>query len=387
MSDPDVEASAISSDELYRKVAAGERVMLLDLRDRDEFEAWRITGENVEATQIPHVKFIQAQVTDTVTDLVAEAGIDLDEPIVAVCPRGEASAHVAELLRSAGVDAVNLDDGMDGWARVFVSHELPTDGAVTVRQYYRPSSGCLSYLLYAGGEAVVIDPLWAFADRYIEDAGELGVDLVYAIDTHVHADHLSGVRAVADRSGAEPVVPDGALDRGLAYEATTVTDGDRLSIGEAAIEAIHTPGHTTEMTSFRADAVLFTGDGLFLESVARPDLERGAEGAVELADALFDSLHERLLVMPDDTRVAPGHVGPTAHPAGDGTYSATIGELRELDILGVDRDVFVERVSGDLPPRPANFETIIEANIGTQQVTEDEAFELELGPNNCAVSA
>lgn len=380
--EPDVEVPSIDSRELYRRIRAGDSISMLDLRNRDEFETWHIDGSSVDVLQVPYIEFVQAEVTDSVSDRSARMG--LDEPVLAVCARGEASGYVAGLLREAGIEAANLADGMEGWAQLYVSTDLP-GGSIT--QFVRPSSGCVGYLIHDGEEAAVVDPLRAFTDRYLEVTEQLGVELRFAIDTHVHADHLSGVREIAERSEATPVLPAGARDRGLAFDASMIDDGDVLTVGDLTIEARHLPGHTSEMTAFVVDGTVLTGDGLFLESVARPDLEAGAEGAEALARTLYDSL-QTLLTLPDETRIAPGHIGPTVEPDEDGAYTATIGELRErLSILGLDRDDFVERILTDMPPRPANYQRIININLGEASVDADEGFELELGPNNCAVSA
>ena len=287
----------------------------------------------------------------------------------------------------AGRDAVNLAEGMNGWARIYEAVELDADAA-TVVQYQRPSSGCLGYLVVSDGEAAVVDPLRAFADRYVEDAAAYDADLVYALDTHVHADHVSGVRTLAREHGVTAVIPEPAVARGVDYDLDyeTVADGDSLSVGDATIDVLHTPGHTTGMTAYRVGSVLFTGDGLFTESVARPDLEEGDEGAPGAARTLYDTLQD-LLELPDETRVAPAHFSDAATAADDGSYTATLGELEaSMDALSMDREDFVEFVLGDMPPRPANYEDIIATNLGWREADDDEAFTLELGPNNCAAS-
>ncbi|WP_439025634.1 MBL fold metallo-hydrolase [Haloarchaeobius sp. DT45] len=381
-SESDESVPSVSPAALHDMVTAGESFSLLDVRNRDEFEAWHIDGPSVTAEQVPHVKFIQAEVTGTATDLVE----GLPEPIVVVCGEGEASAHAAGLLTEAGVDARNLAGGMDAWAKLLVARELD-DVSGTVVQYDRPSSGCLSYLVVSGDEAAVIDPLRAFADRYVADANDHGADLKYAIDTHVHADHVSGVRAVAEASDAEPVLPELARERGLAFDARPLADEETLDLGNGRLKAVATPGHTSEMTAIEYGGVLFTGDGLFLESVARPDLEAGDEGAPEAARELFHSLHEKVLTYPDSVRIAPAHYSESAERATDGTYTATVGVLEDrLDALALREDEFVEYVLADMPPRPNNYERIIETNLGREDLNEDEAFEIELGPNNCAAT-
>jgi glyoxylase-like metal-dependent hydrolase (beta-lactamase superfamily II) len=368
----------ISPAELHGRIERGETVTVLDVRDRNEFETWRIGGESVTATQVPEMRFVQADVKGTTAGLVA----DLPEPIVAVCARGEASGKIARQLREAGVEAVNLAGGMGGWARVYVARELDVDAAATVVQYRRPASGCLSYLVVDGGEAVVIDPLRAFADRYVDDARARGADVVAAVDTHVHADHVSGIRAVAGRTDADTRLPASARERGLAFEADLYDDGETITVGDAELEAIHAPGHTSELCVLRLGDVLFSADALFVGGVGRPDLEAGTDGAEDLAERLYETLQDRVLALPDDTLVAPGHAAES-----DDAYSERLGALeRRLGALSMDRERFVEFVTDDLPPRPANHERIVMTNLGREELADEEAFEVELGPNNCAVA-
>ncbi len=169
---------------------------------------------------------------------------------------------------------------------------------------------------------------------------------------------------------------------------TLAADGDEFQVGSATIETVSTPGHTSGMTAYLLDgSLLATGDGLFVESVARPDLEEGDDGAPEAAAQLYESLQERVLPLPDDTLIGGAHVSDAAEPAEDGTYTAPIGQLEaEMDALTMDEDAFVELILSDMPPRPANYEDIIPTNLGQQAAGDEEAFELELGPNNCAAS-
>ena len=381
----DVPVESLDPGDLEARIESGAPVTILDVRATSEYEKWHIGGENVRIVNVPYFDFLEG-VTD---DLLAQ--VPEGDPVVAVCAKGGASEYVAGLLLEEGIDAVNLADGMNGWARVYVAGEVTAaPGPATVLQYRRPSSGCLAYLVHDGGEGAVIDPLRAFVDSYVADAERLGVTLRYAIDTHVHADHVSGVRELAAVSGATPVVPAEAVPRGVDYDVDydTVADGETLAIGEATIEAHHTPGHTSGMTSYLVDdAVLLTGDGLFVESVARPDLEAGDEGAPDAAARLYDSLHERVLTLPDDTVVAPGHYSDAATPAEDGTYTARLGDLADaMGALSMTREAFVEFILADMPPRPSNHEAIIATNLGRRETDDEEAFELELGPNNCAAT-
>jgi glyoxylase-like metal-dependent hydrolase (beta-lactamase superfamily II) len=385
-SEPDStpEADAIAPALLARTIDANERVNVLDVRDRDEVETWAIEGPSIEHEHVPYARFLQAAVTGGITDLAADLG--LDEPITVVCGRGEASDHVADLLAGVGVAARNLVEGMTGWARVYRAGEIDSEGPATIVQYRRPSSGCLAYLVHAGDEAAVIDPLRAFVDRYVADAAERGVEIRHAIDTHLHADHVSGARRLAAETGADPIMPEPAAARGV-DGVMTVADGESLALGDVSMKAIAAPGHTSGAFAFRVGDALLTGDSLFLDGVARPDLEAGGDGARDLANTLHATLTERLDALDDGLFVAPGHCGPSERPAADGSRTARLGDLRErLSVFSLERDAFVERVLDGMGPRPANHERIVAINRGRETVDDETAFELELGPNNCAAA-
>ena len=382
---PDVEVESVDPESLKDRIDAGEDITLLDARMQSDYDEWRISGDNVTSINIPYFEFLEDDIDTEVLDQIPD-----DRELTVLCAKGGASEYVAGTLVELGYDVDHLEDGMNGWASIYEAVEVERyDGEGTLIQYQRPSSGCLGYLLYDDDEAAIIDPLRAFTDRYLDDADELNIDLKYAFDTHVHADHISGVRDIDDE-GVEGVIPEAAVDRGVTYanELTQAVDGDTFQIGDAAIETVATPGHTTGMTSYLLDeSLLATGDGLFIESVARPDLEEGDDGAPDAARMLYESLQERVLSLPDDTLIGGAHFSDAAEPADDGTYTAPIGELvGEMDALTMDEDEFVNLILSDMPPRPANYEDIIATNLGQNAVDDEEAFTLELGPNNCAAS-
>jgi glyoxylase-like metal-dependent hydrolase (beta-lactamase superfamily II) len=371
-------AGSVTPADLRRRLADGDPVTLLDVRDRTEIERWRIEAPSITYHHVPYVKFVAAGVTGDVVDLLPA---DVREPVVAVCPRGEASAEVADQLVAAGVAAENLAGGMAAWARLYDRVEVATDADVAIYGYRRPASGCLGYAVVADGEMAVIDPLRAFADRYVDDAAELGATLTDAVDTHVHADHVSGVRALAE-SGATPVLPARAVERGVAdgNDFETVTDGDERAVGDATLRAVALPGHTTGMTGFAVGDALLTGDSLFLDGVARPDLEEDADPEAQ-ARTLYTTLTERLREFPDGTLIAPGHTDAGVE---EGAAVARLGDLWDrLPVFGMDEEAFVEHVT-HVGAEPANADRIVAINMGHESVDDDEAFELELGPNNCA---
>jgi glyoxylase-like metal-dependent hydrolase (beta-lactamase superfamily II)/rhodanese-related sulfurtransferase len=374
----DADVERVSAETLNARIDGGEPVRLLDVRAPSEFDEWHIDADPVEAINAPYFEFLD--------DTPELAGASADETATVVCAKGGASEFVAGKLQNAGYDVENVDGGMEAWAGVYEAAELDAGGDATVVQYRRPSSGCLAYMVVSDDEAAVVDPLRAFTDRYVADAADRGASVEYVLDTHVHADHVSGVRDLASEADATPVLPAAADDRGVDYDAAyeTVEHGDTITVGDAEIDVVHTPGHTTGMTTYRFGDVLFTGDGLFVESVARPDLE-DPEAARKAAETLYDSLHDRVLAHDDDAIVAPAHYSDRGAQRADGSVAATVVELTDsLDLLSLSRSEFVDAVAADLPPQPANHETIIATNLGVEAATDDEAFALELGPNNCA---
>lgn len=376
------DVESITPERLKERIDNGEDVFILDVRSEDDFEEWHIERENVEIVNYPYFQLLDGIPHDLLTDLPN------DRKITVLCAKGGSSEMAAEILEADGFDVNHLERGMKGWARIYEYTELGVDTDATIAQYQRPSSGCLAYLVVSDGEAAVIDPLRAFTDDYVQDARNLGAELTYALDTHIHADHVSGIRAIAEQTDATAVVPAAAAARGVEYDHQyeTVENGDTLTVGDIGIDVLHTPGHTTGMTAYKVGNVLFTGDGLFTESVARPDLE-DPEAAKDAAKTLYKSLTETVLRQPDETIIAPAHFSKSATPNEDGTYTATLGELRDsMDALSMDEASFINFIVSDMPPQPANYEKIIATNLGQESPDYEAAFELELGPNNCAAS-
>lgn len=236
------------------------------------------------------------------------------------------------------------------------------------RQVITEDLGCASYVLADGGEAVVVDPRWDVAP-YLAMADEHGLRIAHVVETHTHADHLSGRGRLAASTGATLHVPAGARARD---EHEPLADGDRLEVGDVRLTALATPGHRPEHTALvvedrsRAERpwAVLTGDSLFVGDLARPDL---AVEPREGARALFASLR-RLLDLPDDAEVWPGHIGGSLC-GGAGMSekpSSTIGMERAANpLVGVrDEDEFVRALTAGLGPQPPDFERIVALNRG-----------------------
>jgi hydroxyacylglutathione hydrolase len=240
------------------------------------------------------------------------------------------------------------------------------------RQVTHDDLGCASYLIGddKAGVAAVVDPRFEI-DVYLELARYFHVTIEHILETHNHADHLSGHGRLAAATGAAIHIH---RDAAPEYEHEPFDDGWALEVGCVRVEALHTPGHRPEHTAFalydmrRGDdepwAVL-TGDTLFVGDIARPDL---AVDKAEGARAIFHSLHDKLLALPDETEVWPGHLGGSlcGGPGMDMKVSSTIGfERKHNDLLGLDDESrFVEVTTAKLPPQPPNFENIVALNRG-----------------------
>ena len=239
------------------------------------------------------------------------------------------------------------------------------------RQLTHDDLGCASYLVgdEDAGVAAVVDPKLDIGD-YLRLARYLGVRIEHILETHNHADHVSGHGRLAAATGATIHIHRAADPE---YEHEPFDDGWELRLGDVTVRALHTPGHRPEHTAFalvdhgRSEApwAVLTGDTLFVGDIARPDLavdkEEGARG-------IFRSLNAKLLGLPDTTEVWPGHLGGSlcGGPGMDLKVSSTIGfERASQPLLRVDdEDEFVARTTAALGPQPPNFRDIVALNRG-----------------------
>ena len=207
-----------------------------------------------------------------------------------------------------------------------------------------------------------------------------GWRITQVLDTYVHADHLSRSRRLAEVVGATLHMPEGAS---VSYPISALGDGDVLQVGSASLEAVWTPGHTPESTSYLLDGrAVFSGDTLFVSAVGRPDLDTTPEGSREKARELYRSL-QRLLALGPETLVLPGHTSKPVAFDGEPIYALLSEVHQSVRILREAQDAFVEEIAGHVSPTPSNFERIIELNRAGVS-PEGDPTELEAGANRCA---
>lgn len=359
----------ISADELRDRLARQETLTVLDIRPREDYEAWHVPGSE----NLPVYDALQDGDPGPLADLDVE-----DEPVVTVCGRGAMAARATEALREDGVDAYTLEGGLRAWSTAWNTAETTLDTGTRIVQVRRVGKGCLSYLVASQDQAVVVDP--ALDPSIFEEiAADRGWTITHVLETHLHADHVSRARPLAEATGARYLLPDGEP---ATFDHTPVEDGDRITVGDATLEAIATPGHTPASATYRVDEdAILTGDTLFLQAVGRPDLE--ADGReTERARALYASL-ARLIELPDDTLVLPAHAS-TPLPFDGDLHAARLGALPDrIDLLGLDEDAFVDAILDRLPETPANHETIVAHNRQARW-PDEEITDLEAGANRCA---
>ena len=354
-------------------LAQGKPVTVLDVRPAHEHGAWWIPGSR-------HVDAYDALKAGSLGPLLDES-LPTDRPVVTVCNLGRASMKAAELLsEQRGIPALTLRGGMKAWSVAWNTASC-SFGPLEITQVRRTGKGCLSYLIRAEGEAVVID---ASVDPkvYVSLANRDGADIRYVLDTHIHADHLSRSRRLAGMSGAELML---SRQNRVSFPHKSIAGGDRLPLGSTWIEVLATPGHTDESVTYLIPHVgLFSGDTLFLNGVGRPDLHASREEMEIRARLLFKSLGQ-LTSLDPRLLVFPGH---TSAPVSfnERVLTAPLGEVRSrLGSWLSSEEEFVNRVLARIPETPPNYAAITGINESGDW-PESDPTDLEAGANRCAIS-
>ncbi|MHB8588553.1 MAG: MBL fold metallo-hydrolase [Candidatus Dormibacteraceae bacterium] len=363
-------ADRISARELQELLAAGQPVTVVDIRPPADRE-WSIPG----SLRIDAYDDAKSGSLGPLANFDFRTG-----PVVTVCGMGATAAKATGLLRAKGVQAMTLEGGMRAWSLAWNTAQTTISGCHVV-QVRRTGKGCISYIVESESEAVVIDAS-VDPDVYVRLLRERGWRLAAVADTHIHADHLSRSRLLAQAEGVDVLLP--AQDR-VRYQFRPVADSDRIAFGSTALVAMRTPGHTEESTTYLLNsAAAFTGDTLLLNSVGRPDLEGGAHQEFASRARLLHMSVRRLLKLPAAAYVLPGHVSEPI--AFDSRFLATtVGEIRDTVALArLDSAAFVEAVLARIPPNPANHSRIVELN--ERGDVPGDPSELEAGANRCAVA-
>ena len=394
--DPKISANDLKIAIDEDKVKRGN-IFLLDVRSPEEFNQWSIE----ESINIP-----LGQISSLLNELPK------DKEIVTICPYGNRAGMATFMLQRQGYNVKTLQEGLKGWSSA-VEHfsqgyEITDGQKVKVIQVRKIGKGCISYIVSfsdnnttTNDEVIVIDPVFPI-DEYIRIANsEIGgrAKITKVFDTHLHADHVSSARELANKidaqlylSSYEDYSQDTYQKQGQ-KQFTLLKEGDVITIDirkkdgkPIELKVIHTPGHTAGGICFLiGKKLLFTGDTLFVDSIGRPDLRDKAD---EFASMLYNTLHNKIFNMHNkqDIIIFPAHTDKIINK--DEMLSDKLDNIqKKLVIFDLDKKDFVRKVSSIVMPTPPQFKEIILMNKGEKAFTSVQGIqELEMGPNRCSIS-
>ena len=366
------EAKQIDVPTLRKWLEEKKKLTVVDIRPADEKKEWYIPGSvSIDAYQ----KLKQGD-----ADALKGLNVDQDAPVITVCAGGRTSMIAAELLEKKGYEAYSLKGGMKAWSLAWNTAHLSFEGFEVV-QVRRAGKGCLSYILASGNEAAIIDASLSI-EAYEEILTHKNWKLTKLIETHIHADHLSRSKQLAEKYAVPLLLPS---QSNVMYKHEKIESNQQFYVGKTAIEALPTPGHTLESMCYLVNKkVLISGDTLFINTVGRPDLKADKDEAKRKAELLYDSL-QTIMALPESVIVLPAHIN--VPPEFDHKpIRATIGEIRKsVEMLKLSRSKFVDTILGKLPPTPPNHLIIAERNQ-SGDFSGIDPVDLEAGANRCAVA-
>ncbi|WP_421385131.1 MBL fold metallo-hydrolase [Bacillus salacetis] len=370
---------AMNAKDVTQKVFNNEELFILDVRNEDAFQDWKIEGHKFDYLNIPYFELL-----DGVEEIMGK--LPKDKDILVVCAKEGSSVMVAEMLSDEGLDVSYLEGGMKAWSEHLEPVKVGDlkDGG-ELYQFVRIGKGCLSYMVVSDGEAAIIDST-RMADIYMDFAKSVNAKITHVFDTHLHADHISGGRFIAENTGATYWLPPKDAEE-VTFEYAALEDGNEVTIGNTKINihALYSPGHTIGSTSFVVDEqYLMTGDILFIDSIGRPDLAGLAEDWV---GDLRETLYSRYKELSNDLIVLPAHFMIIDELNEDGSVSEKLGVLyaQNHGLNIEDEAEFRSLVTENLPPQPNAYQEIRKTNMGKITPDNDEQREMEIGPNRCAV--
>ncbi|MCY7707642.1 MBL fold metallo-hydrolase [Bacillus safensis] len=370
---------AMTAEQLTKKIINKAPIFLLDVRNESDVQDWKIEGKAVDYINVPYFELL-----DGVEDMIEK--VPTDREVLVVCAKEGSSIMVAEMLSEAGRTVSYLQGGMKAWSE----HVEPVkigdlSGGGELYQFVRMGKGCLSYMIMSSGEAAVVDAA-RMTEVYIDFAKKHDVSVTHVLDTHLHADHISGGKKLADQTEAAYWLPPKDAEE-VTFEYEHLEEGQRITIGTASIDIqpIYSPGHTIGSTSFILDnQFLLSGDILFVDSIGRPDLAGLAEDWV---GDLRETLYDRYMALSKELIVLPAHFMIMEEVNEDGSVWKELGVLFEenhgLNIE--DEDAFRQMVTKNLPAQPNAYQDIRYTNMGKLTPDDEEQREMEIGPNRCAI--
>jgi glyoxylase-like metal-dependent hydrolase (beta-lactamase superfamily II) len=374
--------------DLYHLMRQPTPFTFIDVRMPDLFNASDYNQDDgYDLVHIPYIEFEN--------DLPAALAKLPPGKLVFICRSGNKTGIVMDIIKDQPLDMVWLDGGLRAWRSFYQTTPVFTSDTGSILQVARPGRGDLSYLIVSQGEATLIDPM-RDTQQYLDLVDAHNARLIHIFDTHNHADRISGGRFLADISGApyhkHPYDAVHLVDRlpmQTAYQP--LWDGDTFTVGSFSLRAIWFPGHTLGMTNFllttpEKEQFLFSGDGIFIQSIGRPDLMGRGEPWAEI---LYESLNQRLEPFVDDnTIVLPAHFQLFSEINDEGLVAATLGELRCTNpmLRPMTQNEFSAYVLKEISDAPEEYLEILRINQALLDVPEERAMDLEAGRNLCSAT-
>jgi glyoxylase-like metal-dependent hydrolase (beta-lactamase superfamily II) len=373
-------ALKMKASELAQIIFHKQELFILDVRNETEFSEWKIEGNKIDVINIPYFEMLDG--VDPALDQIPEG-----KKVLVVCAKVGSSQFIADQIAEKGRSNVHfLEGGMKSWSEHLEPVKVGDlkDGG-SIYQFVRIGKGCLSYMVISDGEAAVVDAV-RITEPFEKLAKENNAQIKHIMDTHLHADHISGGRKLAEKTGSTYWLPPKDATE-VTFHYSKLEEGKDITIGNTTVKVqpIYSPGHTIGSTSLILDEQYFlTGDILFVASIGRPDLAGKAEDWV---GDLRNTLYHRYKELSDELIVLPAHFGQVTELGEGGKVSAKMGGLYQknpgLNIQ--DETEFRRAVTENLPPQPNAYQEIRETNMGKIMPSEEEQREMEIGPNRCAI--
>jgi glyoxylase-like metal-dependent hydrolase (beta-lactamase superfamily II) len=374
-----MDLKVITAEQLAEKVVNKDSLFILDVRNESDFNDWKVEGENFTYLNVPYFELIDG--IEPIADQVPQ-----NQDVVIICAKGGSSVFVGEQLVEAGFNNIyTLEDGMKAWSEHLEKVKIYEDDQIKVFQFIRVGKGCLSYMVVSEDEALIVDAA-RFLDVYIEAAKQEGAKITHIVDSHLHADHISGGKMLAEKTGAKYYL---MKSEGAVFDFEPLENYKKIGFNQVQLEvlAVKTPGHTPGSVSFLVnDKLLFSGDTIFISGLGRPDLGNKVR---EWANDLYHTVHSKISDIADDVIVLPGHYADLdSEINADRFIGDSLGNIKKRNekMFTTPKDEFLNQVEKSASSvKPPNFEEIVGINRGTQEADTDKMQELEIGPNRCAV--
>lgn len=358
----------IPPQELLARLKKKEDLLLIDNRSPEEFSDWHIPGAlNFPLENIPN----------------SLSQIPKDKDLVIICNRGHTSEVATEYLVEEGFKARKLEGGLKAWNGIYevVPVNMEQGSKLKVIQVKRVGKGCLSYILLTSNEKAILVDVTRHIDFFKDYLKKNSLTPIAVVDTHVHADHISGGLELAKYFKSPYLLPNKSK---VSFSFDILEDKLPKLIPGIKVEIIPTPGHTLESVAILFDnSFVIAGDTLFPKSVGRSDL---GEDIKKNSRLIYESVRGKLFKLKNKIIVLPAHSEDLINP-GDEQISATISSIKRHNQIAKfsTADEYIKYLSSQNFPTPPNYQVIKEINRSGKYIDED-LDELELGGNSCSVN-